>query len=158
MTNEFETKDRVAAREMISFLVKSQEFCVDVMSVREIRVWTPATPLAHSPSFVSGVINLRGKVLPIIDFASRLGFPPTEPTSRHAILVAQIGNQAVGLMVEGFSEILTVRNDMIQPTPDVASQMANQFISGIVAIEGRMISLIALDAIVATAEIQQLAA
>ena len=140
--------DGAAAREMITFLIGAQEFCIDVMSVREIRVWTPATPVAHAPDFVCGVINLRGKVLPIIDFAARLGFPPTEPTTRHAILVVEIDDQTIGLLVEGVSEILTISQDRIQPTPDVASQMAKDFVSGIVAIDGRMISLIALGAIV----------
>lgn len=146
--DETDKTDGAAPREMITFLIGSQEFCVDVMVVREIRVWTPATPVAHAPSFMCGVINLRGTVLPIIDFAARLGFPTTEPSNRHAILVIQIRNQTIGLLVEGVSEILTVERDLIQPTPDVASQMAKDFVSGIVAIDGRMISLIAHDAIV----------
>ena len=137
-------KDGAKSREMITFLVGAQEFCIDVMSVREIRVWTPATPIAHAPSYVAGVINLRGTVLPIIDFAARLGFPPAEPTTRHAILVAQIGEQTVGLLVEGGSEILTITEDLIQPTPDVASEIAREFVSGIVATQNRMISLVAL--------------
>ncbi len=139
--------DGAAAREMLTFVIGSQEFCIDVMSVREIRVWTPATPVAQAPSFVCGVINLRGTVLPIVDFAARLGLPPTEPTTRHAILVVQIGDQTIGLLVDGASEILTISPDLIQPTPDVASQMTKHFVSGIVATDGRMISLIALDAI-----------
>ena len=141
-----------AAREMITFLIGSQEFCVDVMVVREIRVWTPATPVAHAPNFMCGVINLRGTVLPIIDFAARLGFPPTQPTTRHAILVIQIGAQTIGLLVEGVSEILTISQDLIQPTPDAASETAKAFVSGIVATDGRMISLIALDAILPATE------
>ena len=141
-----------ASREMITFLIGAQEFCVDVMVVREIRVWTPATPVAHAPSFMCGVINLRGIVLPIIDFAARLGFPPTEPSTRHAILVVQIGKQTVGLLVEGVSEILTISQDLIQPTPIAASKMARDFVSGIVATDGRMISLIALDAILPPSE------
>jgi purine-binding chemotaxis protein CheW len=139
--------DGAMKREMITFLIGAQEFCIDVMMVKEIRVWTPATPVAHAPSFVCGVINLRGTVLPIIDFAARLGLPATEPTTRHAILVAQIHGQTIGLLVEGVSEILTITEDLIQPTPDVASQAAKDFVSGIVATDGRMISLIALDAI-----------
>jgi purine-binding chemotaxis protein CheW len=141
-----------AKREMIAFLVGAQEFCVDVMSVREIRVWMPVTPLVHAPSFVCGMLNLRGAVLPIIDFAARLGLPPTEPTSRHAILVVEIGNQMVGLLVEGVSEILTISDGMIQPTPDVAAQTAKDFVSGIVAIDKRMISLISLPAILPPSE------
>ena len=145
---EIGKSDGAAAREMITFLIGAQEFCVDVMVVREIRVWSPATPVAHAPGYRCGVINLRGAVLPIIDFAARLGYPPTEPTTRHAILVVQIGKQTIGLLVEGVSEILTISQDLIQPTPDVASQMAKDFVSGIVATDGRMISLISLDAIV----------
>jgi purine-binding chemotaxis protein CheW len=147
-----EKTDGAAKREMITFVIGSQEFCIDVMMVREIRVWTPATPVAHAPSFVCGVINLRGTVLPIIDFAARLGFPPTEPTTRHAILVVQINNQTIGLLVEGVSEILTISRDVIQPTPDVASQMTKDFVRGLVAIDGRMISLISIDAILPPAE------
>lgn len=139
--------DSIPAREMLTFLIGAQEFCIDVMSVREIRVWTPATPIAHAPAFVCGVINLRGNVLPIIDFAARLGYPSTEPTTRHAILVVQIRNQTIGLLVEGVSEILTIRADLIQPTPDAASQAAKDFVNGVIATDGRMISLIALDAI-----------
>ncbi len=134
-------------REMMTFLIGSQEFCVDVMALREIRVWTPATPVAHAPNFVCGVINLRGAVLPIIDFAARLGYPPAEPTNRHAILVVEVGQQILGLLVEGVSEILTIAEDLIQPTPDIASDLAKQFVHGIIAVDGRMISLIALSAI-----------
>jgi purine-binding chemotaxis protein CheW len=149
--------DGAASREMITFLIGAQEFCVDVMVVREIRVWTPATPVAHAPAYMCGVINLRGTVLPIIDFAARLGFPPTEPSTRHAILVVQIGKQTIGLLVEGVSEILTISRDLVQPTPDVASKMARDFVSGIVAVDGRMISLIALDAILPASEHEEAA-
>ena len=65
--------DGRSARELIAFRIGEQEFCVDIMSVREIRGWTPATPLPHAPSYVRGVINLRGAVLPIVDLAARLG-------------------------------------------------------------------------------------
>jgi purine-binding chemotaxis protein CheW len=131
--------------ELMAFRIGAQEFCVDIVSVREIRGWTPATALPHSPIFVRGVINLRGVVLPIVDLAARLGLASVEPTSRHVIIVAQVGLQTVGLLVDAVSEILTVTDDMIQPTPDVASEMAKTFVRGVLAINERMISLIALD-------------
>jgi purine-binding chemotaxis protein CheW len=134
-----------AARELISFRVGVQEFCVDIMAVREIRGWTAATALPRSPSFVRGVINLRGAVLPIVDLAARLGFDSAEPTARHVIIVAQIGAQMVGLLVDAVSDILTVTDDVIQPTPEVASDTAKTFVRGLLAIDGRMISLIGLD-------------
>ncbi|MDX2202272.1 MAG: chemotaxis protein CheW [Hyphomicrobiaceae bacterium] len=136
-----------AKRELIAFRIGGQEFCVDVMSVREIRGWTMATPLPQTPDFVRGVINLRGTVLPIVDLASRLGFPPAEPTARHAIMVAQSGSQIAGLLVEGVSDIFTVDTEEIQPTPDVASDMAKRFVRGVIAMDGRLISVIAIEAV-----------
>ena len=133
--------------ELIAFRIGSQEFCIDVMSVREIRGWTPATPLPQAPSFVRGVINLRGTVLPIVDLAARLGFTPAEPSARHAIVVVQIAQQTVGLLVEGVSDIFTVTETQVQPTPDVASDMAKEFVRGVIAMDGRMISMIVLDSI-----------
>ena len=77
-----QTSDSSSSRELIAFRIDGREFCVDIMQVRDIRGWTPATPLPHSPNYVRGVINLRGAVLPVVDLAARLGFKPSEPTVR----------------------------------------------------------------------------
>lgn len=132
-------------RELISFRIGAQEFCVDIMEVREIRGWTPATALPQAPPFVRGVINLRGAVLPIVDLGARLGLGTADPTARHVIIVAQVQQQIVGLLVDAVSDILTATDDMIQPTPDVASEMVRTFVRGLLAIEGRMVSFISLD-------------
>ncbi|MGO9135980.1 MAG: chemotaxis protein CheW [Methylovirgula sp.] len=137
--------DTMTGRELMAFRIGAQEFCVDIMAVREIRGFTPATPLPQSPGFVRGVINLRGVVLPIIDLATRLGLPAAETTARHVIMVVHVDKQAVGLLVDAVSDILTVSRESIQPTPDIASEMAKSFVRGVLAIDGRMISLIALD-------------
>jgi purine-binding chemotaxis protein CheW len=149
---EIAKSESASARELIAFRIGAQEFCVDIMSVREIRGWTPATALPQSPSFVRGVINLRGAVLPIVDLAARLGFPPAVPSARHVIIVAQVGRQVVGLLVDAVSDILTVTDDLVQPTPDVASEMAKVFVRGVLAVEGRMISMISLDNVLPSPE------
>ena len=141
-------------KELISFRIGAQEFCVDIMAIREIRGWTAATALPQSPAFVKGVINLRGAVLPIVDLASRLGFESTEASDRNVIIVAQIGEQVVGLLVDAVSDILTVTDDVIQPTPDVASETAKSFIRGLIAMDGRMISLIGLERVLPDAELE----
>jgi purine-binding chemotaxis protein CheW len=137
--------ESTSSRELIVFRIDSREFCVDIMQVRDIRGWTPATPLPHSPVYVRGVINLRGAVLPVVDMATRLGFRPCEPSVRHVIMVTQVEQQIVGLLVDAVSDILTVTESDIQPTPDLASDLAKTFIRGVLAIDGRMISMIALD-------------
>jgi len=132
-------------RELIAFRVGRQEFCINVMCVREIRGWSAATALPRAPRYVRGVINLRGAVLPIVDLAMRLGLPGTEPTARNVIIVVQIAHQQIGLLVDAVSDILTTHDDNIQPTPDVASELVRHFVKGLLPVEGRMISLIALD-------------
>ena len=139
--------------ELITFRVGQQEFCVDILTVREIRGWAPVTPLPRSPPFVRGVINLRGTVLPIIDLAQRLGLPGTEPTERHAIIVAQIarpggGPQVIGLSVDGVSDILTASHAALQSPPDIASSRMRSFVQGLLAIDDRMLSLLSLELVV----------
>lgn len=133
------------SRELIAFRIGDQEFCVNIMSVREIRGWTQATPLPHAPPFVMGVINLRGAVLPIVDLSFRLGLGQAEPTARHVIIVAQVRNKTVGLLVEAVSDILTVTDENIQPTPEISTDQEKQYARGILAIDKRMICLIELE-------------
>jgi purine-binding chemotaxis protein CheW len=128
--------------ELVAFNIGSQEFCIASTSVREIRGWTPATALPHAPGFVLGVVNLRGVVLPIVDLAVRLGFPPTTPTARHAIIVVEFGRQVVGLLVDGVSDIFTAAEDQIQPTPEIAAETARLFLRGVIATEGRLIGVV----------------
>ncbi|WP_142594221.1 chemotaxis protein CheW [Pseudorhizobium endolithicum] len=135
------------SRELIAFRIGDQEFCVNIMSVREIRGWTQATPLPHAPPYVMGVINLRGAVLPIVDLSARLGMKEAEPSARHVIIVAQVKSRVVGLLVEAVSDILTITEDNIQPVPEVSSDLEKQYARGILAIDKRMICMIELDSL-----------
>ncbi|HQT63334.1 MAG: chemotaxis protein CheW [Acidocella sp. 20-57-95] len=143
MTNS--TYGEPKSRELIAFRIGEQEFCINIMTVREIRGWTAATSLPHAPEYLRGVINLRGAVLPIIDLSVRLGLPSTEPTERNVIIVAQIAHQQVGLLVDAVSDILNFNEENIQQTPDIASDLVRMFIRGLLPVEGRMISLLSLD-------------
>jgi len=143
-------------RELISFRIGEQEFCVDIMAVREIRGWTPATPLPQSPAFINGVINLRGAVLPIMDLAARLGFATSVTSARSVIIVVKVGERMIGLLVDAVSDILMITDDMVQVAPDVACDRVRSFVRGLISIDSRMISLIALDRLLP--ELDQLAA
>ncbi|MCQ8184565.1 chemotaxis protein CheW [Parvularcula maris] len=133
--------------EVIAFKVHNDEYCVDIMSVREIRGWTPATRLPHAPSYVRGVINLRGAVLPIIDLGARLGFELTEPSERNVIIVAQVEGQLFGLLVDAVSDIMSIGSDDLQPTPNIGSDQARTFIKNVVAREEQMIRFVDLKQI-----------
>ncbi len=150
-----DTKEAVGSgkrMELISFQIREQAFCVDLMAIREIRSWTQATPLPQSPDYIRGVVNLRGAVLPIVDLGARLGLGLTEPTARHAILVTEVAGRIVGLLVDGVSEILSLPAETLQPTPDVGCQITRNYVLGLLTHDGRLLTLLSLDKIVPEAE------
>jgi len=154
MSND-ETSD--GQLELISFRIADQEFCLDIMAVREIRGWAPATPLPHSPAYVRGVINLRGAVLPILDLKARLGLGACEPSARSVIIVVHAGARLVGLLVDAVSEILAADLAAVQPTPNVGCDTVGRFVRGIIAQEDRMISWIAIDDVMPNDELAEAA-
>lgn len=134
-------------RELITFEVEDQVFGLDIMAIREIRAWTPVTRLPRVPSYVAGVVNLRGTVLPVLDLAARLGWKETEATARHVIIVTQLENQATGLIVDAVSDIVTISEDALQPPPATTSDSVVQFLEGLAAIDDRMIMVLNLAAL-----------
>jgi len=134
--------------EVITLVVKDVEFCIDIRAVREIRGWTPATPVPHSPDYVQGVINLRGAVMPVVDLAARLGLGLTEPGSRHVIVVAQCAGRLAGLLVDGVSETFHAAEAQFQAPPAVCDQAGSAVVDAILPVDGRMISRLVVDRLI----------
>jgi len=134
-------------RELITFEVGGQVFGLDIMAIREIRAWSPTTRLPRVPHYVAGVVNLRGTVLPVIDLAARLGWEPTEPSPRHAIIVTQLGGQTCGLIVESVSDIVTIPDTTLQPPPSAANDRITNFLEGLAAIDESMVMVLNLAAL-----------
>ena len=134
-------------RELITFEVGGQVFGLDIMAIREIRAWSPTTRLPRVPHYVAGVVNLRGTVLPVIDLAARLGWEPTEPSPRHAIIVTQVGGKACGLIVESVSDIVTIPATTLQAPPLTANDTITSFLEGLAAIDDNMVMVLNLAAL-----------
>ncbi len=133
--------------EFVTLIAGGQSFCIEITQIREIRRWTPVTILPHSPGHVLGVINLRGAVIPIIDLASKLGFPPITPTERHVIIIVAIADRIVGLLVESVSEILGVKSSMVKETPRSSEDESIKSIEGIIPQEDDMTKIINLGSL-----------
>jgi purine-binding chemotaxis protein CheW len=136
------------SRQLITFQLGDQVLGVDIMAIREIRAWSPATPLPNVPSHVRGVVNLRGVVLPVLDLRCRLGWGVTDPTARHVIIVVRIGEQLQGIIVDAVNDIVSVATEEMQPLPDMGEAEANRFLEGLATIDQRMILVLALDRLV----------
>ena len=131
--------------ELISFEIGGQEYCIDVRSVREIRGWTPVTPMPQTPDFILGVINLRGTVMPVLDLRCRLGLGRTEPSSRHVIVVIEEGARIAGVLVDAVQETFKLAASLLQAPPAMDSDANNQFVDAIIPLEERMLSRLVVD-------------
>ena len=96
-------------RELVTFRLSEERYAIDIQSVREIRGWSPATPLPNSEPFMQGVVNLRGIVLPVMDLGRRLGGPASAPSARHAVIVIEHGGRTMGLLVDAAGGVTCVR-------------------------------------------------
>lgn len=141
-----------SSRELLTFKLADEEYALDIMSVREIRGWTRTTSMPHAPSYMRGVINLRGTVLPVLDLAARLGLAPIETTARNVIIVVRSEDSTTGLLVDAVSDIVTLSDDDLQPPPDVQNESGFQSICALSLKDDRMIRILALDAVLSPEE------
>jgi len=134
-------------REFITCEVAGQQFGLDIMAIREIRAWSPATRLPRVPHYMAGVVNLRGTVLPVMDLAARLGWEKTEPTPRHAIIVTHVDGQARGLIVDSVNDIVSLPSETLQQ-PDAAAQgQVLHYLEGLAPVNDRMVMVLNLSAL-----------
>ena len=143
------TLDGASRREIVSFRVKDQDFCIDIGHVREIRGWSPTTLLPHAPPHVKGLMNLRGNVIPVIDLGRRLGLGETEPTPRHVIVITVCGSGTVGLLVEAVSDIVDVDEETRQPAPETGQGSAAGCVEGVYTVEDALIRALDLPKVIA---------
>ncbi|MEM8851120.1 MAG: chemotaxis protein CheW [Pseudomonadota bacterium] len=103
--------------ELLTFQCGGRAYAVDIMNVREIRSWSPPTPLPHSPAYMLGMVNLRGSVLPVMDLAQRLGAQATEDHPRNVIIVVTVNDRVHGLLVDAVSDIVHPDLNQLQDVP-----------------------------------------
>jgi purine-binding chemotaxis protein CheW len=135
-------------RELIIVEIAGQQFAIDIMSVREIRGWTASTRLPHAPTHVLGMINLRGQVLPVVDFAARLGLAESEPHASSVVMVTEIDNRLVGLLVDAVCDILTLAEGMLQPAPELGDAGVREFVRGVITKDDGIVTFLSLDAVI----------
>ena len=119
--------------QLVCFRLNQEDFGVDIHNVQEINRRVIVTKIPQSALFVEGVINLRGKIVPVIDLRLRFGFPSMlEETKESRIVVVETAGMTVGMVVDEVTEVLRLPTNSIKPTPDIAqSEVENQYIKGV---------------------------
>jgi len=143
--------------QVVVFGLGSEDFGVNISSVESIIKMQPITKMPHSPLFVEGVTNLRGKVLPVMDLRRRFGLPSQEVDKNNRIIIINVNGIEVGMIVDGVSEVLTIPEQSVEPAPAIASTVDSNFITGIAKIDQRLVILLDLGMVLSSGEQENLA-
>lgn len=151
-----------AAREgkYLTFTLAGEQYGIGILTVKEIIGMMPITPVPQAPDFVRGVINLRGKVIPVIDLRRRFGLASKEATERTCIIVVEVRGEAtqlqMGIVVDSVSEVLNIGETDIEDTPSFGAKLDTAFILGMAKMEGGVKILLDIDRALSEQETQAL--
>ena len=133
----------------LTFSLANEEYGIGILKVKEIIGMMPVTSVPQTPGFVKGVINLRGKVIPVVDLRLRFGMEEIEYTERTCIIVVEIagesGNIVIGIVVDAVSEVLNIKAEDIEETPSFGRSLNTDYIFGMAKIEGSVKILLDID-------------
>ncbi len=139
-------------QQLVVFELNNEVYGVDIAKVHEIIRMQNITQVPRAPQFVEGVINLRGRVIPVVDLRKRFGFAKTEHSKQSRIVVVEIEGQTIGMIVDGVSEVLRVPTASIEPPSPVVTTLDSDYLRGIAKLEDSLIILLQLDKILSDAE------
>lgn len=131
--------------QLVTFRIGEEEFGVNILQVQEIIRMLDITKVPKAPDFVEGVINLRGKVIPIIDLRKRFGLPARERDKMSRIIVVEIGTTVMGFIVDAVSEVLRLPASTVEPPPPVVAGVDAEYISGVGKLDDRLLIMLDMD-------------
>ncbi len=141
-----------AIYQLVSFVIENEEFGVDILKVQEIIRTVEITRVPKSPEFVEGVINLRGKIVPVIDLRKRFGIAVKQRDNETRIIVVDLADKVVGFLVDRVKEVIRVDRSIIEPPPGLATGISTSYITGVAKLQDRLLILLDLDRVLSSDE------
>ena len=129
----------------VSFKLDGETYCIDVMKVQEVLRYTEIAPVPGAASYVLGIINLRGKIVTVIDTRARFGLKEDEITSNTRIVIVETSQKIIGILVDSVSEVVYIRQSEIETAPNVGSMDNAKFIQGVCSKNDELYILVDLD-------------
>lgn len=144
-------------KKFLTFLMANEKYGLEILKVREIIGIMDVTPVPTTPAFVRGVINLRGKVIPVVDLRLKFGMEPKEDTQRTCIIVVHLAREGqemiMGIIVDEVSEVLDIDQDQIEPPPSFGADIRTDFILGMGKVNQRVVTMLDIDRVLSEREI-----
>lgn len=145
-------KDSSEILQLVGFKIGNEEYAVDILMVQEIIRMMQVTKVPNAPYFVDGVINLRGRIIPVIDLRSKLGLERKEADKDKRIIVVEVSGKTVGFIVDSVTEVLRIPASITEPPPDIITNINSEFIKAVGKLEDRLLILIDLEKILSSNE------
>ena len=130
------------AQEYLTFTLGPEEYAIDILKVQEIGGYEQPTTIANAPAFIKGVINLRGTIVPIVDMRIKFQVGKAEYTPFTVVIILNIGARVVGIVVDGVSDVTSLRPEQIRPAPDFAATVDTKYIQGLGTLDERMLIVV----------------
>lgn len=143
-------------RQFVEFKLGEEEYGVDILQVKTIERMMPITRVPKAPSFVEGVINLRGEIVPVIDLKKRFDLPPSQITDNTRIIIVSLEDITVGMIVDSATEVIQLPQEAIEPAPNITSSIDSSFLDGVGKLNGKLLILLNLSKVLRPQEINQL--
>lgn len=148
IVNPLDDEEQITAMQVVAFKLRDEEYGVNIFQVQEINDMANITRVPFAASFIKGVINQRGSVMPVIDLKKRLGIAQTAYSPSARIVTVIVGDLQVGMLVDAVTEVLTLRSKLVDAKKTVSDKSMEKFLSGIGNIDGRLVTMLNLEEIV----------
>ncbi|MFS2224818.1 chemotaxis protein CheW [Pantoea sp. B65] len=141
-------------QEFLVFTLGDEEYGIDILKVQEIRGYDQVTRIANTPQFIKGVTNLRGVIVPIIDLRIKFDQPDVDYNDNTVVIVLNLERRVVGIVVDGVSDVLSLTQEQIRPSPEFAVTMSTEYLTGLGALGERMLILVDIEKLLSSEEME----
>jgi purine-binding chemotaxis protein CheW len=148
MSDEIKDKEQDELLQLVSFKIGNEEYAIEILKVNEIIRLMDITKIPNSPEYIEGVLNLRGKVIPVVDLRVKMGMPRISNTSNSRIIVVELSGKMAGFKVDAVNEVLRIPKSITENPPELASGVNSDYITSVGKIDGRLLILLDLDKVV----------
>jgi len=149
-------KESTELLQLVSFMISNEEFGVSILFVQEINRMLQITKVPNAPNFVDGVVNLRGRVIPVIDLRTKLGIERKEHDKNTRIVVVEVGGKNAGFIVDAVKEVLRIPESITEAPPEIVTGINSEFITAVAKLDDRLITIIDLEKILSGNDKQEL--
>jgi purine-binding chemotaxis protein CheW len=140
--------------ELLTFTLGNEEYGIDILKVQEIRGYEAVTTIAHAPEFIKGVINLRGIIVPIVDMRIKFNLGNVSYDETTVVIVLNFANRVVGMVVDGVSDVITLKADQIKPAPEFGASLDTKYLMGLGTVDDRMIILVDIERLMTSRDME----